>query len=196
MKLILDAMGVIFYEEDDLSEAFMPYLEKNAIIYGECSKRQVIESTYLRLSKGELTSEQFFRNLGIKNPDLGFLLNVTLDDEFTDFMRQHLDNLAILSNDSQEWANYRNRELEFDFPYITSSLLGVRKPDRKAYEKTCWALNETPENYIYVDNLESNLHSPHSLGIDVVLFRRDGKNNSPYPIVRSFSELNQCLREK
>ncbi|MEA3329600.1 MAG: HAD-IA family hydrolase [Nanoarchaeota archaeon] len=196
MKVILDAMGVIFHEEDDLVESFMPYLEENAIVYGECSKRQVIESTYLRLSKGELNSDQFFRDLRIKNPNLDFLLNVTLDEEFARFMNQHPNKLTVLSNDSQEWANYRNGKLGFDFPYITSSLLGVRKPDRKAYEKICWALNEAPENCVYVDNLESNLHAPHSLGMNVVLFRRDGRNNSPFPITRNFSELNQYLRGK
>jgi len=192
--IILDAMGVIFHEEDDLAEAFMPYLERYAVIYGEFSRKRTIESTYLRLSKGEINSDQFFRQLGIQQPDLDFLLNVSLDREFLRFMKEQNSKLVVLSNDSQEWANYRNERLGFHFPYITSSLLGIRKPERKAYEKACWFLNESPENCIYVDNLKSNLHEPKSLGMDVVLFRRDRKNNSPYPIVRNFAELNQYLR--
>ena len=106
-KIILDAMGVIFHEEDDLA-AFMPYLEENAVIGCKGSKRPSIKSAYLRLSKGEIDSTQFFRQIGILQPDLDFLLNVSLDKAFLDFAKEH-PNLAVLSNDSQQWANYRNQ---------------------------------------------------------------------------------------
>ena len=83
-----------------------------------------------------------------------------------------------------------------DNPYFTSSLLGVRKPEMMAYQKVCWALNTPPDNCIYVDNLASNLHKLYAMGMDVVLFRRDGNNNYTYPFVRNFTELNTYLRGK
>lgn len=198
--LILDAMGVVFLQEDDLKEVFMPYLEKQAVTFGEGSLKQVIESAYLRLTLGEINSEQFFHFLNITRPDLNFLLPVTLDPAFPGFVdkirKSH--RIAVLSNDSQQWANFRNSQLGLstliDY-YVTSSLLGARKPDRKAYEKTCWLLGAKPQDCICVDNLESNLRPARELGMRVILFRRDGKINSAYPLARSFPELEQMVDE-
>jgi len=199
--IILDAMGVIFLQEDDLREVFMPYLGKHALLFGEgCNKYQLIESTYHRLTLGEINSEQFFRSLNIAQPDLGFLLQVTLDPAFHGFISKlrKSHRIAVLSNDSQEWVNFRNPQFGLPTlvdPYITSSLLGARKPDRKAYEKTCWLLGAKPQDCICVDNLESNLRPAHELGMRVILFRRDNKIDSAYPLARSFPELEQMVNE-
>src|SRR3989344_6515581 len=130
--IILDAMGVIFEEKDDFREVFMPSLKEKTRIYGECNKVQIIESAYLNLTLSNISSQQFFKQLGITNPSLDFLLNLTLNPEFSDFSARIKNrkefNLAVLSNDSQEWANYRNYKLGLNkiIPfYITSSLFGV-----------------------------------------------------------------------
>jgi len=198
--LILDAMGVIFSQEDDLREVFLPHFEKQAFSFGNGNIRQIIESIYLHLTLGEIDSGQFFNFLNIAQPDLGFLLQVTLDPNFTDFVRQvkKSQQIAVLSNDSQEWANFRNHQLGLRTlvkHYVTSSLLGARKPDRKAYVKMCWLLEAKPQDCTYVDNLESNLGPAKELGMRVILFRRQGKINSSYPVVGSFLELQQMISD-
>ena len=197
--VILDAMGVLFLQEDDLAEVYMPYLEQHAAMPGEGSLKQLIESTYHQLTLGEIDAEQFFSSLRITSPKLDFLLGVTLDPTFSEFtgeVRQS-HRLAILSNDSQEWADYRNKRYGLmrlvDY-YITSSLLGVRKPSLRALKKTCWLLDASPQACYYVDNLESNLDPAHALGMRPILFRRDGDHHSAYPLVRNFSELNQIIQ--
>ncbi|MFA5021840.1 MAG: HAD family hydrolase [Patescibacteria group bacterium] len=195
--VILDAMGVVFFQEDDL-KVFMPYLEEYATDFGQSGKKHLIESAYLRLTKGEISSDRFFQSLNIDKPDLNFLLAVTLDPEFAEFAQtiRRTNILTILSNDSQEWSNYRNRELGLESMvdhYATSSLLGIRKPSRIALEKTCWLMNAQPENCIYVDNLAANLYPADELRMRVILFRRDGKNDSPYPLVRNLPELGQII---
>ena len=198
--IILDAMGVIFEEKDDFREVFMPSLKEKTRIYGECNKVQIIESAYLNLTLSNISSQQFFKQLGITNPSLDFLLNLTLNPEFSDFSARIKNrkefNLAVLSNDSQEWANYRNYKLGLNkiIPfYITSSLFGVRKPDRKVYEKLCWLLRTSPENCIYIDNLDSNLQEPKNLGMRVIRFG-DG-DNERYMGVQDFNELYNLLTE-
>ena len=198
MWLILDAMGVMFLQENDLKEVFMPYLKKHAPMFYEGSITRQIESVYLQLTLGKINSDQFFRQLNIKQPDMNFFMGVTLDSTFRDFANEirKSHRLAVLSNDSHEWANHRNSVLRIQAyinHYITSSLLGVRKPSIMAFKKMYWLLDVDPKSCIYVDNLVSNLHPANELGMRVVLFRRDGKNDSPYPLVRSFSELKQII---
>ena len=191
--LILDAMGIIFLEEDDL-KVFMPYLEENC----RADKRQLIQPLYMKLTEGEITSQQFFQQLGIVNPTLDFLMNVTLDESFSEFISQMGTSrqVSVLSNDSQEWASYRNTRIGINnliSYYITSSTSRERKPNRLAYERACRLLNTIPQNCFYVDDLPRNLEEPFNLGMGVVLFRRDGKNDSGFPLVKTFPELHTFL---
>ena len=194
--LILDAMGVIFLEEDDL-EVFIPYFKENC----RADKGLLIQPLYIKLTYGEITSQQFFQQLGIVNPTLDFLMNVTLDENFCEFAGQigNSRQVSVLSNDSQEWADYRNGRLGLNkivARYFTSSFLRVRKPSPEAWEKTCVHLGTEPRNCFYIDNLAVNLSPARDMGMNVVLFRRDGRNDSCYPLVRSFQELSAYLGVK
>lgn len=207
--LILDAMGVIYYEEDDL-EKFMPYFLNHSRIYGggnyvgsikrSFSSWETIRRIYNNnLTTGKINSKEFFKQIGIDQIGidhfyLNFLLNFEMDKEFLNFKKKYKENLIILSNDSQEWANYRNRKLNLDVPYFTSSLFGIRKPDKSIYEKICWMLKISPKECIFVDNLESNLENAQFLGMKTILFKRNSpRKNSTYPIVRNFTELDEYL---
>ena len=195
-QLISDAMGLIFLEEDDL-KVFMPSLEENC----RTDKRRLIQPLYSKLTSGEITSQQLSQKLGIVNPTLDFLMNVTLDENFCEFAGQigNSRQVSVLSNDSQEWADYRNGRLGLNkivARYFTSGFLRVRKPSPEAWEKTCVHLGTEPRNCFYIDNLAVNLSTARDVGMDVVLFRRDGRNDSCYPLVRNFQELSAYLGVK
>lgn len=197
--LILDAMGVVFCDKFD-HEKFMPYFLQNAKLCGEGNKEEEIYHWYRELTKGVISSQQFFTRLGINNPDFGFLLNLKLDLGFKEFAEK-IKGLGlksvILSNDSQEWANYRNMEIGLtqliDY-YLTSSIFGVRKPEQKIYEKMIWFLGAEPEECIYVDDLTDNLIEPAKLGISIVHFSREAKEDCKFPVVKDFSRLYDHIK--
>lgn len=198
--VILDAMGVIFLQADDLRQVFMGYLESVVCDLEGYGRRERIERSYIRLKQGQIDSVEFFRSLGVKNPDLNFLLNLTLDPDFPDFAKKIRPNhvLVVLSNDSQEWALHRNRVIGMEHwidLYLTSSVFGVTKPQHMIYKKMCWFLQINPQQCLYVDNLPENLRSAKELGMKVILFQRDKKDDPSYPLTRNFAELHKRIEE-
>ena len=196
--LLVDAMGVMFCDRFD-HKKFMPYFIENSSIGRNEDGEEKIYREYLRLTRGELNSQEFFQGIGISNPSLDFLLEVKLDPDFLGFVDEIRElgfRLRVLSNDSQEWANYRNLCLGLNGVtryYLTSSLFGVRKPERKIYEKVCWILGAEPHDFIYVDDIPDNLVEPKDMGMGVVHFSRDDTIKNEFPRAKNFSELYNYL---
>ena len=107
--IIFDAMGVIFEVGDDTNDLLVPYIQKrNDLISAE-----IINEMYLKASLGEISSFDFWKELGfyseypeIEREYLDTCL--TIDPDFIETARTLLKKyyLAILSNDVKEWSTY------------------------------------------------------------------------------------------
>ena len=80
---------------------------------------------------------------------------------------------AALTNTSQRHsAHFREMGLnDFFDPLMTSSEIGLRKPERTAYELALQKLKLKPEQCIFIDDKRSNLDPAEQMGMKVILYR-------------------------
>ena len=93
--------------------------------------------------------------------------------------------VGLLSNNSKESAKIMRAEgIEELFDVLcVSEEVGLAKPDKAAYIDILKKLDVTPEDSIYIDDVEKNIEVATELGFDSILFR-------------SYDELIQELTQK
>ena len=68
----------------------------------------------------------------------------------------------------------------------------MRKPDKEVFTYTLERMGCSPEQCIFVDNSVSNLLIAEELGIQTILFNRDGVGHSGR-VVNDFETLGEML---
>ena len=186
-SLVLDVHGVIFPEHDDFEDVYLPCLKQRYKFNEEYAR----ELYYSKLTLGKILSDDFFRLLGIP-PGLDFVKELKIDPDFVEFMKMVRDKFRIilLSNDAVEWAQALSSHFGLDQlvnEYITSGEVHCRNPNAGAYKRL-------PNGSIFVDDKLENLEYPKKkLGATCILFSRNDKPETSYPVVSSFSELYSLL---
>ena len=79
---------------------------------------------------------------------------------------------AVLSNTEMPAMEFfhRQRYNMFDVP-VFSCAEGVKKPDRKIYEKTLKKLRSRPEQSVFIDDKTKYINGAKEVGINTVLFQ-------------------------
>jgi len=110
--------------------------------------------------------------------------------------------LAAVSDGQAVWARpelYFVGLLELFDPFIISSDLGFRKPDRRIYETALARLDLWPEEVIFIGNdLYRDIWGPHQLGMKTVFFKSNQGDHSPQGveadyIIYRFEELPEAI---
>ena len=123
---------------------------------------------------------------------------LTLDEGFLPFAEEFASryDFVLLSNDVSEWSAYLTKHHGLDRFFrhkIVSGDVKCRKPDRRIYEIALAETGKKPEECLFVDNSVKNLLTAAELGIEPVLFNRDGEEYGG-TVVNSFPELAGLLR--
>lgn len=196
--LTLDAMGVVFIEEDDVEELLIPFLRKR---FDYLDVEKLRDLYYNQASLGKMSSKEFFRALNI--PDVGeeYLDKCLKIDP--DFLRVAVNLrekyvLVMFSNDVSEWSSYLRRKHGLDrlfSGYMISGDLGLRKPDPDVYLRLLKELEAKGEQCVLVDNSLRNLEPASRLGITTIHFERSKSDSTYKPdyLVRDFFELERLL---
>ena len=122
---------------------------------------------------------------------------LTLDPGFREFAEKYYRqyDFVLLSNDVAEWSAWITEHHDLD-QYFTHKIVSgdvkCRKPDRKIYEIALEKAGKKPEECCFVDNSVKNLITAAELGIEPILFNRDGEEYTG-TIVNSFAELADLL---
>jgi len=192
--LLLDMYGVIIKESKG---NFMPYTYAHFPHTDKASYRKL----YVSASRGEISCEGFLTALGFANSasiTRDYVENhLTLDAMFCDFAERFAAqyDFVLLSNDIAEWSVYIRKYHDLDRYFkaaIVSANIGLRKPDVAAFQRTIELLGVAASDCIFVDNSVENLRAAESVGMDTVLFNRDGEEYGG-KIVNSFAELRDIL---
>ena len=196
--LVLDAMGVVFINEDDVEELLIPFLKKR---YSHLDVEKLRDLYYTQVSLGKISSKEFFRALNI--PDAG---NEYLDECLSidpDFLNVAEDLragyvLVMFSNDVSEWSFYLRRKYRLDrffSKYIISGDVELRKPNLRIYQRLLNELDAKGERCMLVDNSLRNLEPALKLGISTIHFERSKSNYGfkPHFRVKDFLELRELL---
>lgn len=200
--LLIDMYGVIIKESKGY---FIPYTFQRfeASEHERLTKAFKEERCFSKAQKGELTNEEFLRYLGYQNPDEtmeDYLKNyLTLDEQFHEFAQansRHIE-FCLLSNDVLEWSEFLTEYHRLN-PYfkekIVSGAVQLRKPDKQIFECALERLKQNAEDCIFVDNSVKNLRVAEELGIQTILFNRDGEEFDGN-VVNDFVELNELINK-
>lgn len=203
--VIFDVMGVIFTVGDDTNDLLVPFVqERNKMI-----TKEEINIAYMDASLGKITSNEFWRNVGICQPGEEQKLCRTyldtcliLDSNFVQ-IAERLKNyyhLAILSNDVSEWSVYLRKKYGIDdlmeFSIISGDVM-CRKPNKRIYKIALEHTKEDAANCVFVDDRDKNLIPALEQGMKVIRFLRDEDRTELDNVVTisGFLELEEALKK-
>jgi FMN phosphatase YigB (HAD superfamily) len=199
ITLVLDAMGVIFADADDVTALLHPY----AIARGGRADFDVVHEYYMLASDGDLTPEELWRGIGL-SPDVedDYLEEFRLTDgviEFLEDLPPCVDGVWCLSNDVGRWARKLRRRFGLE-KYLRGAVISgdvrARKPEPAIYQILLAKAAVPPGQMVFVDDKPKNLQAAAELGIRTVQFTASAGVEAEYdPSVASFAELDAWLRQ-
>lgn len=201
--VVFDVMGVIFEEGDDDRLLLTPFVRRQ----NPHMEPAAIRSAYLEASLGRITSEDFWRRVG-------------LADRYPQVERTYLDSclrlsgkiieivnclsrdfsLAILSNDVREWSAYLRAHHGLDRFFqqaVVSGEAGCRKPNREIYTILLDRLAAPAGQCLFLDDREENLIPAAEMGMHTVLYQPRGAADPPgaFRRIRRLEELPDVAEE-
>lgn len=191
--LLLDAMGVIYVDGDDVKDLLIPFV----IEHGGESDPKVIDAAYHEASVGRLSGHEFWERVGLSH-DLEdkYLRRLTLTHDLAKLLENsasHFERIFCLSNDVSEWSFKLRRRFGLE-PYFSgwfiSGELGLRKPDPSIYERFLDNAEVAPGDVLFVDDRPRNLTAASKLGFEVVLYDPHGQQpENGFTTIRRLMEL-------
>ena len=115
------------------------------------------------------------KGFDIKGRDIIKLLKGSIRENMVSFLRELKSNfkLGCITNNvkpsSEENTDNETKEAMSIFDHvIESSIVGIRKPNPEIYMMSCDALNVSPDQCIYLDDLGINLKPARELGMTTI----------------------------
>lgn len=199
--LLIDMYGVIIKESKGY---FIPYTFQHfeESEYDRLTKAFKEEKCFSKAQTGDLSNDSFLKYLGYHNPKEtmeDYLKNyLTLDEQFHEFAQKNSKQMdfCLLSNDVCEWSHFLTEYHGMNNYFkekIVSGAVHLRKPDKEIFECALEKLQCMPRDCIFVDNSVKNLRVAEEMGMQTILFNRDGENHDGH-VVNNFTELNELLQ--
>ena len=141
----------------------------------ELEKGTITEEKFLRMLEAELDPpaslsgmrDVYFEHLHPNRPMIEFMRS----------LRERGLRMALLTNNVREWEpHWRAKLPEIDEIFevvVDSAFVGMRKPDPEIYELTLERLGDgvTPEDCVFVDDVDVNCEAAVALGMRAVHFQ-------------------------
>ena len=170
--VVLDAMGVLYRDGDDVTNLLVPYLRSKG-----CDRPVgVIEAVYRECSLGIISTGELWKRLGVTASDDEYcrmhLLAPGTIPALTK-LREAGIGLACLTNDTAEWSLILRKRFGLDSHisrWFVSAVRGLRKPDPRLYRLVVDELGVAPAQILYVDDRRANIVAARQLGMDAVCF--------------------------
>ena len=115
------------------------------------------------------------KGFDIKGRDIIKLLKGSIRENMVSFLRELKSDFKLgcitnnVKSSSQENTDNETEEVMSIFDHvIESSIVGIRKPNPEIYMMSCDALNVSPDQCIYLDDLGINLKPARELGMTTI----------------------------
>ena len=182
--IIWDFGGVITSSPFD---AFNEFEEVNGLpkdIIRTINSENPDKNAWAQFESNSITIDQFndlflkeakAKGFDIKGRDIIKLLKGSIRENMVSFLRELKSNfkLGCITNNvkpsSEENTDNETKEAMSIFDHvIESSIVGIRKPNPEIYMMSCDALNVSPDQCIYLDDLGINLKPARELGMTTI----------------------------
>jgi len=201
--VVLDAMGVIFETGDDTNDLLVPYIWH----WRPAMSRESINEVYVEASLGQISSEQFWAEVGLGDTypaveqeylDTCLKLDPAFREAATELTNDYC--LALLSNDVREWSEYLRRKFGLDDlldMIVVSGELGLRKPDERIYRLLLQRTASSAADCLIVDDRGKNLRPASALGMRTVRFARETSDDdfAADAEIAGFAQLPEVVEE-
>ncbi|MCP5030113.1 MAG: HAD-IA family hydrolase [Actinomycetia bacterium] len=177
--VVLDGMGVVFEEGDDIRKLLVPYARERGCTLDVDEMISLSHSGSL----GRLSSAELWEALGLEGDaadlDADYLALHRLTPGVGAFIARMRDRgigVACLTNDLSTWSLELRRIhglVEIVDPWIVSSTVGVRKPEPAMYEALRRTASIEPRRCLLIDDRIENLDAARELGYLTALFSPD-----------------------
>jgi putative hydrolase of the HAD superfamily len=193
--LVLDAMGVIYRDGDDVADLLVPFIaEKKGIRDGD-----VINKHYLSASLGEISANEFWRSVGLcPAVEDEYLSRHRLTPGLKGFLERasgQFSSIYCLSNDVAEWSLKLRKRFGLESAitqWLISGDLHKRKPSLDIYTKLLETALSPPDRIIFVDDREKNLDAAAELGMKTICFAfRPKDKDNRHQTASSFEEVSK-----
>ena len=168
-------------------EAFNKFEEANGLpkdIIRTINSENSDMNAWAQFESNSITIDQFddlflkeakAKGFDIKGRDIIKLLKGSIRENMVSFLRELKSNfkLGCITNNvkpsSEENTDNETKEVMSIFDHvIESSIVGIRKPNPEIYMMSCDALNVSPDQCIYLDDLGINLKPARELGMTTI----------------------------
>ena len=168
-------------------EAFNKFEEANGLpkdIIRTINSENPDMNAWAQFESNSITIDQFddlflkeakAKGFDIKGRDIIKLLKGSIRENMVSFLRELKSNfkLGCITNNvkpsSEENTDNETKEAMSIFDHvIESSIAGIRKPNPEIYMMSCDALNVSPDQCIYLDDLGINLKPARELGMTTI----------------------------
>ena len=136
---------------------------------------EVQKNSYKELTDFNKDAENLTKGFDIKGRDIIKLLKGSIRENMVSFLRELKSDfkLGCITNNvkpsSEENTDNETKEAMSIFDHvIESSIVGIRKPNPEIYMMSCDALNVSPDQCIYLDDLGINLKPARELGMTTI----------------------------
>ena len=168
-------------------EAFNEFEEANSLpkdIIRTINSENPDMNAWAQFESNSITIDQFndlflkeakAKGFDIKGRDIIKLLKGSIRENMVIFLRELKSDFKLgcitnnVKSSSQENTDNETEEVMSIFDHlIESSIVGIRKPNPKIYMMSCDALNVSPDQCIYLDDLGINLKPARELGMTTI----------------------------
>ena len=168
-------------------EAFNKFEEANGLpkdIIRTINSENSDMNAWAQFESNSITIDQFndlflkeakAKGFDIKGRDIIKLLKGSIRENMVSFLRELKSDfkLGCITNNvkpsSEENTDIETKEAMSIFDHvIESSIVGIRKPNPEIYMMSCDALNVSPDQCIYLDDLGINLKPARELGMTTI----------------------------
>jgi putative hydrolase of the HAD superfamily len=174
--VVLDAMGVLYQNGDDLYDLMIPYLRRQGCDLPD----DAIQRAFERCSAGEIDSDDMWRMCGLTETDGAdmehasfYRLNPGLLPALAVLKEKGL-RLACLSNGPVEWSRLLRQRFGMDRfieTWVVSGAVRCEKPEERIYRILLGKTGADPARCLYADDNARNLPPAEKLGMTTLLFR-------------------------
>ncbi|MGI9601145.1 MAG: HAD family hydrolase, partial [Acidimicrobiales bacterium] len=193
--LVLDAFGVLFDADDDITTVLGPFVTEN----GGTDDAIEVAERYRQASLGRLSAAEFWSSLRVEGDpehlDHEFVARLPLTDGALTFLeRAKLQGLTVacLANGLSRWFDLLRRRDSLDVyceTWLISSDIGVRKPDPAAYEALQAATGVPLTNCLMIDDRVEHLEAARRVGMSTALFGSRSAEGTSHPHLDTFESL-------
>jgi putative hydrolase of the HAD superfamily len=201
--VVLDGMGVLYREPDDVANMLIPFARQR----GSTKSDAEIEARVRWLRLGRITSAEFWPAIGVQGQpdelDTAYLSAHQLSPGVIKYLRTIRERgvrVACATNDSTAWA-YRLRashSLETLIEkWVISGSVGVAKPDPALFEVLRRVLEDEPSAILLIDDSLDVLDAARARGFATAWFSPDGTRSEArdHTIIHGFELADDELIE-